>query len=54
MCMCACIQMYGYLWGPEEGVRSLGAGVTRGCKVPNMCAGPLQEQYVLLTTELSF
>lgn len=37
----------------RSGVRSLGAVVMDGCKVPDVGAGPLQEQYVLLTTELA-
>lgn len=41
-----------YLWGPEEGIRSLGIGVTDGCKPPCGCLEPnpglLKEQQVLL------
>lgn len=38
----------------REGVRSLGAGLMDACKLPDVGTGPLQEQYVLLTTELAF
>lgn len=41
----------------EEGVRSLGTGVTDDCEPPHWCwelnPGPLQEQQVLLTAESS-
>ena len=41
---------------PEESVGSSAVGVTGACELANMGAGnlkPLQEQYVLLTTESS-
>lgn len=45
------------LTGPEEGVRSSGAGVTDGCDLPTMGAenntGPLEEQQAFLTAEPS-
>ena len=49
-----CVQ---YLQRPEEGIRSLGTGVTGGCELPCGCwelnPGPLEEQPVLVTTEPS-
>lgn len=40
---------------PEEGIQSLGAGTTDGCKPPRECResnlSPLEEQPLLLTTE---
>lgn len=46
-----------YLWGPEEGIRSLGIGVTDGCKPPCGCwklnLGSLEEKSVVLTAKLS-
>jgi hypothetical protein len=45
------------LWRPEEGIRSLGTGVTDGCELScefwESNLGPLEEQPVLLTLEPS-
>lgn len=42
----------------QGGIRSLGTGVTDGCKPPHECwklnPGSLEEQPVVLTTQLSF
>lgn len=42
---------------PEEGTRTPETGVTDSCEAPCGCrelnSGPLQEQYVFLTAELS-
>lgn len=41
----------------EEGVRTIGNGITDNCELPNMCAkmisGPLKEQKALLTIDSS-
>jgi hypothetical protein len=54
-CLCAmCVQCCGR---PQEGIRSLGTGVIDGCELSCGCwelnPGPLKEQSVFLTAELS-
>lgn len=45
------------LWRPEEGIKASGTGVTDGSEMPCKCwdqnPSLLQEQWVLLTSELS-
>lgn len=46
------MHVYGYPWSPEEDVKSLAGG----CKSPSVLepnSGPLEEQQMLLTIELS-
>jgi hypothetical protein len=57
MCMSAlptCIYVHVHIsctQGSEEGIRTLGTGVTDGCELPGWCwdlnSGPLQEQEML-------
>ena len=57
--MCMCAYEYRCPAKPEEDIGSLVAGVIGSCERPNVCgcwelnSGPLQEQQVLLTPELS-
>ena len=40
LCLCKCMSLVsGYLWRSEDGVRSLGAGVTDSCYPPNVGSG---------------
>lgn len=53
-----CALEYRYPWRTEEGIRSLGAGVSWGFESPdvgtgNRTGGPLQKRLVLFTTEQS-
>lgn len=51
-----CAHECGYPWSPEEGVRLQDARDTGSYEQPNIVpgsSGSLQEQYVLLTSELS-
>ena len=53
--VCLCTTSLACLWRSEEGIWSLGTGVTDICEPACGCCGlnpgPLQEQQVLLTTE---
>ena len=58
-CLYMCVfTVLGDCWGPEEGIRSPGTGVTNNCKLLYSCwesnLDPLEEQPVLLTTGLPF
>lgn len=55
--VCICTTDAWYPWRPEEGIRFPGTGVPDCCELLWVCwevnLGPLQEQHLLLTTELS-